>query len=84
MAKDRGGICSMRGESTKMGLGVKMACCGCHQAPAAVGTPLKRTRQVVSLAPAAFTGRTHMDGFGGRVHVEVRYTGKISEMPAAP
>jgi len=25
-----------------------------------------------------------MDGFGGRVHVEVRYTGKISEMPAAP
>src|SRR5450759_2642285 len=52
---------TMRRQSTRTGTIVKRSaiiCCGCHQTPAAaVGTPLKCTRRVKSLVPAAFTGR---------------------------
>jgi hypothetical protein len=77
---------TMRGKSTKMRLGVKMVCCGCHQAPAAaVGTPDNRTRQVVSRIPASFTGtRPTWTDLAVASMSEVRCTGKISEMPAAP
>jgi hypothetical protein len=57
---------------------------GCHHAPAAaVGTPDSRTRQVVSLIPAAFTG-TRPTWTDLAVASMPKCAAPISEMPAAP